>query len=398
MAVEIYIKDFQSIRETTIVVDGFTVIHGANNSGKTSVMRAFEAVHTNPKGHAFVRHGADYSVVRITYPDGNSVEWQKGKKHRPTYIINGGKPIHPGQGVPPEVLQMGVAPIEAAGRKIWPQIAKQFVGQVFLMDEPGSVIADAVSDADRVGTLNEALRLCQKDQRKARSTMKVRREDKTRYEKELEDFEGLTDVESLVGDIEEEHRDVTKMLRGIETLTDLQDRLEEGQEAVDALAGIEDVKPVSTQQLTDVDNLWTDIEEHSKLRDRWTEARDLDEHLAGVNEIQVPDFAPVQAIGNELWDHLDLQARLEVAQNGVAMSRVEIDMTPVDSAIAEAEKVGKVLQTFTDLQARWVAGQEETQRITEELARKGLEKSEVGVTMDTLLKEMPECPVCGRTD
>ena len=130
---KVRVKDFQSIADASITVDGFTVITGPNNSGKSALMRAIRGAFQNTRGSGFVRHKKAKTSVEVEFSDGNKLEWSKGtaKSAKPTYVINNGSPIHPGQAVPDEVRDLGIKPIMAGGRDIWPQFAPQFTGQIF---------------------------------------------------------------------------------------------------------------------------------------------------------------------------------------------------------------------------------------------------------------------------
>ena len=80
MTTKVKIKDFQSIEKADLEISGFTVITGKNNSGKSAVQRAIRGVFQNTRGHAFVRHEKPHSEVSLSFEDGNSVTWLKGKK------------------------------------------------------------------------------------------------------------------------------------------------------------------------------------------------------------------------------------------------------------------------------------------------------------------------------
>ena len=145
---KVTVKNFQSIKEAELEVNGFTVITGANNSGKTALMRAIKGAFQNTKGTAFVRHGEDRCRVEIEFEDG-SFAWEKGKG-KPAYEIDG-KVVNPGKTIPDEVSALGVRPIKAGpAGDVWPQIAPQFTGQVFLVDKHGSALAEAVAATSKL--------------------------------------------------------------------------------------------------------------------------------------------------------------------------------------------------------------------------------------------------------
>jgi len=201
MAVEVRIQNFQSFEDCTVLIDGLTVITGTNNCGKTSVMRAIRGVFTNPPAGPLVRHGAAHLTVTLTFDDGTVIVWEKGwekpegkGKTINQYTINGTVLQTVGRGAPPEVEALGVQEIQAAADKVWPQIADQFDGTLFLINRPGSAVAEALSDVEKVGKLTRALKSADKDRRSAVSELKVRRKDKTAAQDEVDRYAGLDGV------------------------------------------------------------------------------------------------------------------------------------------------------------------------------------------------------------
>lgn len=193
--ITVRIRNYQSIEAADLEVSGLTVLTGSNNSGKSAIFRAIHGVFTNTRGNRFVRKGKDYCTVSLDFHDGQSVMWEKGASVN-RYRINGKELNKVSQKVPDEVVQMGVVPVNLSGRDpIWPQFAHQFNGQVFLLDAPGSVLAEAIADVDRVGVLNEALRQAQSDYRSATSELKVRQGDVGRLETQESTFQGLDEIE-----------------------------------------------------------------------------------------------------------------------------------------------------------------------------------------------------------
>ena len=201
--VRVRVKNFQSIKDAEVVVDGLTVITGPNNSGKTSFMRAVKGVFTNASPGPLVRRGEPFLSVEIEFVGGDRVLWEKGSekpygkgKNINRYVVNGVPISNVGRGVPPEVEALGVREIRASSDRIWPQIAPQFSGTLFLVDRPGSSIAEALADVERVGRLSDALRLSEKDRRTTTSELKVRRKDLAKAEVLVSSYEGLDGVTS----------------------------------------------------------------------------------------------------------------------------------------------------------------------------------------------------------
>lgn len=194
------IQNFQSIKDVELEIDGVTVITGPNNSGKSAIVRAISGVFQNPTAKPLIRNGEKALKVSLDFPDA-SVVWEKGTKAK--YVINGREIENVGQSCPEEVLNpCRIRPIEVGSHTLWPQIADQISGVLFLTDKSGSVVAEAISDVERVGKLNQALSLSESDRREVKSKQKVRTQDREALRKKMSKFEGLDNVASTIRDLE----------------------------------------------------------------------------------------------------------------------------------------------------------------------------------------------------
>ena len=235
MPFRLRVKNFQSIEDASLEVDGLTVVTGPNNSGKTAMIRAVYGAFTNARGTKYVRHGKASCEVALDFADGRSLVWEKGEKVN-RYVLDGKTLNKVGQGAPPEMISLGVQPVEASGRELWPQFAHQFVGQVFLIDEPGSVLAEAISDVTRVGVLNEALRNSQSDRRAAAGDLKLRQEDVLKHESAVKKFDGLDDALAQVREAQALQDEIVALRSKLSESRLLRDRLASARSEVDRLA------------------------------------------------------------------------------------------------------------------------------------------------------------------
>jgi exonuclease SbcC len=346
MAVKVRVRNFQSIADASLVIDGLTVVTGSNNSGKTALVRAIRGAFQNTRGSAFVRHGAKKCTVELEFDDGRTLKWEKGPKHPPTYTIDGGEPIRPGQGVPPEVQALGVAPLVINKQQVWPQVANQFTGQVFLLDQPGSTLAEAVADVGRVGALNKALRSSDSDKRSAQATLKVRRTDLTLAEAEALGFEGLDDAAGLVVDIEQGIVRAEKLAKAVEGVAALQTRHTRAAGLVESLAGIEALDDLPDMQAAE--DLLVELEALEALRETHKTAAAEVSLLAGIEGLDINvDFGPAKKLANALDVLAGLQTRLQRARESALLQESALDKAERELVEAEAEAV-EVLGTFEE--------------------------------------------------
>lgn len=334
MPVKIRAQNYQSIKDATIEVDRFTVVTGPNNSGKTALQRAARGVFQNQSGTAFIREGEKKCVVTVDFGDDGKIEWSKGtgKRDRPTYVINEGKPIHPGSSVPDEVAAFGVVPIQAGGQEVWPTVAPQFTGQVFLLDRPGSSLAEAVADVERVGQLNRALRKSESDKRQAASALKVRQGDLIKHEAHVAKFEGLDEALDVVNGLETKQQNLVTLHRAVTTLTGMRDKLRKAETVANALAPAMDI---TTPDANEVQGLLTELGLLVDLKSRWDRATSEEAKYAGATDLLI---AVDEAQPTRLLAALDvlrgLQDRLRTAESRVALTESELEKAQAELAEA----------------------------------------------------------------
>jgi len=335
------VENFQSIKSATIQVEGFTVVHGPNNSGKSALHRALTGLAQNTKGTAFVRDGASKMRVTVEFPD-TKITWEKGRSTKPAYTVNGGAPLHPGQGVPDEVREaLRISPLKlTGGREIWPQIAPQFTGQVFMLDLPGSVMAEAIADVDRVGQLNEALRLAQSDKRQADGELKVRLQDRDRAQLALEDLKGLDEVEKETAAIEGVIILAQRFEVAIAGLSELQIRRDVAQQRVVSLSGAEEVVvPPSLE----TEQILVDLEALAGLQKRQMQATDRVARLSGIEAADLnPDGTAAERALAALTILDGFREHLTKAQQGVQSLESQLQEVQKQTIVAE-EQVTKDL-------------------------------------------------------
>jgi DNA repair exonuclease SbcCD ATPase subunit len=360
MPITVSVQNFQSIEDATVVVDGFTAITGPNNTGKSALLRAVQGLFRNTKGTWFVRRGATHCTVKITLDDNTSVTWEKGKKGINRYRINDNDWMEKvSHGVPQPVVDiLRVHAVTIGNTTCWPQVGEQFNGQVFLLDKPGSVLAEAVSDVERVGRLNKALKVAESDRRKARSTLRVRRRDEEQTQDKLVQFHGLDDVGRGIENLGELCAHAKRTRSALVELVRLRESLEREQSVIEKLSGVETIVPPD-------DGLF-------------------DEASSAISEHRF--LIKAQA---------DLErARLvkQTAQEAVdAFAEVEFD----DEMFELAEKTLRSRDVLLGLQRdlRSASGDVESIQVEIRQVTGDLEASER--ELRGVLLEMPECPVCG---
>ena len=338
MPVQVRVKDFQSIKDATVTIDGLTVVTGANNSGKTAFMRAIRGVFTNAPPGPLVRHGCAHLSVTLTFDDGTTILWEKGwekpgRKGKTVnrYTINGKQIATVGRGVPPEVEALGVREIQAASDRVWPQIAQQFDGTLFLVNRPGSAVAEALSDVERVGALSTALKASEKDRRAVNAELKVRRKDVETHKVAAEKYDGLDVVGDQIRRLSGDLKSIQQKEQDIQDTTRCRDQRAAAAQAVNDLADFDVVIP--TTKATKIKQGIVKVQGYA---DRLREARD-EHQIWGSVSVTLPSADGVNAtragidVVNTLWE------RFNAARDAVEAADADAKRVAAELVEAEAE-------------------------------------------------------------
>lgn len=395
MAATVRVQNFQSIEDATIVIDGLTVITGTNNSGKTAVMRAIRGVFTNAPAGPLVRHGCAHLTVTLTFDDGTVIKWEKGwekpgqkGKTINQYTINGKQIATVGRGVPPEVEALGVREINAASDRVWPQVADQHTGNLFLVDRPGSAVAEALSDVERVGKLTAALKASEKDRRAATSELKVRYKDVETHKQSVERYDGLDPVADQVRVLGEIRTALLDSERDLTTTRDLRDRYETTRDTLTVLDGFDpDVVPDPAR----AEKLSKGVAKVTGFRDQYQSAKSAVDALAGFDP-QIPDAEAALELAEQIravQGDLDrLRASKEQAE---ALADTPDVMLPGSDKI---DKIGTTIKVVTDLRKRRLSANTDLTSASTDAKHNAKLLAEAEAEVTRLLGDRGLCPTC----
>lgn len=239
----VIIEDFQSHRLTELeLVEGFNVIVGPSDQGKTAVLRAIRWVlYNEPKGNDFIRVGSNKAKVTLVMNDGTIVSRERtSSRNRYVVAVPGvEEQIYEGFGhsVPEEVMEVtGVRPLKMdEDHQVAINIGMQ-LDSPFLLESNGSIKAKAIGRINGVHILDYAhkttsseLNSKQTEERRVQAELDRREqqllqyEDLDLWERSLQKVEnGLKRAEELESRIQwlkekkEQKLDLSKKLRTAE--------------------------------------------------------------------------------------------------------------------------------------------------------------------------------------
>lgn len=252
---KVKIKNFQSVAQTEFEIEGFTVIVGKNNIGKSAIIRSIDAALTNRTGSDFIRHGEKQTEVSVEH-EKLKIDWKKGGKA--SYKVNGESFSALNRGVPKPLTEAGFKRIELNSIKLNPLLAGQF-NPLFLLDETGSVITEALSHIYNLDLPSRADDLCQKELKSAKNLQKIRKQDLEKVEEHLEVYKDFDKIKSAVeelSNLEDKHE---ALKAEIDKITEYESELQTLSKELTTL------KPLLTVEIPDISHTKEKIEDIKQI-------------------------------------------------------------------------------------------------------------------------------------
>jgi len=325
---EITIKNFQSIKEASLNIEGFTVIIGRNNIGKSAIIRAIGSALSNQTGSDFIRRGEKSTEVSIKR-DGLDLLWKKGSSS--SYKINGESFSKLNRSVPEPILNHGFRKIEAVSPALDPLIADQF-NPLFLIDKSGtSIPTEVLSALYQLDVLNRADEACQKDLRSNKSLLKIREEDIKKYDENLKPYNEFISLKVKIDHVKELKKDVLNIAKDLEEIDELIEEYNDVTENIRKFDGYDKLTvPVveTVSKLIDdfesFNDLYNEIrasaEKVKKLRDNVITIPDIGVQIKGI-EASIDEIKVIQELADELSDSIritkETKTQMEAVQAGL---------------------------------------------------------------------------------
>ncbi len=221
MLTRLIIENVQSVKKADIELGPVTFIVGPGYVGKSSILRALEAVFTNPSGDHLIRQGAKSCRVELhasdqlpgtegpDYATESVIVWEKEQGKGGTYSLpQTGRTFDRLGGQVPDAVRdlLGVRPFEVdKDFAVMPQVHGQLDGP-FLLDESGSRIARTIGKLTKLDVIVTAQMLARKETRRAQSEDKSAAEELARLRRSLD---ALPDTERAAGELDELRRKLT---------------------------------------------------------------------------------------------------------------------------------------------------------------------------------------------
>lgn len=403
--VVVKIENFQSIKRVEFSIDGFTAFVGKSNIGKSSIVRALRCALTGARGTNFVRHDPKtcsrinkdtkkcdcFSSVKLDFGDGRVLFWKKGDNvNQYTTWEDGVKQVYSQIGQNPELPKMmrtEFAPVKVGKEKTLLQVSSQFT-PLFLLDLPGTTVADVLSDVAKLDEINLAMKLVLKDRKESSATRKVRDQDIRILEKELGAYSDLDITESRV-------EAVSSLFLRLRDLTATSEKLEEYQSSLLATgADIKRLVRVTGGDLPDSLELRSRTSTFLDLaryyRD-WVAKAKIYKKLSGVDTLAIPDRENLERMHDthqrlSRWD-TQRQKIEELIETYEKIPLLEVATSP-----EKFRQLSDSLRRIVFLRDRWETLGNTVKLASESLA--ALEVEEVAVRRE--FDGLGVCPACSQ--
>lgn len=311
------IKNFQSIADLDVEVEGFTVVVGKTNIGKSSIIRSIKGVLENTEGDYFIREGESHTEVELDCPEMNVI-WRKGAGKNDYEFPREDVLLQKvGRGVPPQIKEAGFRKLKAGRDELSVQVADQF-DPIFLLDETGGTAAEVLCDVGRLGEVQEALSEAESDLRSTNDRLRLRREDLEEVDEELSFFDGLEDSLATVREASARRDDLRESKRELDELERLSSVSSELKSDLGRFESILDVRLPTEDPGESVERL-------SELVDMDSERKrvvPVIERTRALSEVEVPDEIPEGKLRELSWLINMIDKRDEVVSDLESVSDV----------------------------------------------------------------------------
>jgi len=195
----------------TLLLEGFSVITGRSNLGKSALARAIAGAFYGIPGDFFVSAGTDRSAVGVKLKDGNLLEWYKVRqgKNSPgkdTNIkINGQKATKIGREHATLTEKLGVKEIKTTYAALRPQYAAQS-DLPFLLSENPATVAELLQVLGRVDVVTEAQKRAKGDLRSNLDELRLREVDLDQAKDLLKKLDGTDKIRLSLTQLQEEEK------------------------------------------------------------------------------------------------------------------------------------------------------------------------------------------------
>jgi hypothetical protein len=413
--VRVRIKNFQSIEDVDIEINGFTCITGKTNIGKSAIMRAISKAILNDPVIGLVRKGTPHSTVDIESKEWGLV-WEKGEKGINRYKIGDRILDKTGQTQIEETKEFGFSSIRLGGDDIQPWFAPQ-MEPIFLLNKSGPQITDFVSEVSGLNVLQDAIVLSSRGRKKAIEEAKNKASEAVQIKEKIDNLSGVDDLLRLFKDLEAQRDSIIEYqsrllvlensnrsmnnlslqlgyLNKIELVSSNAILIEELQININVFKIWKKMRACADQIISfrrvrdiSIPEISKDVIESAKILSHMSRISVLKKQ---IHEIQKANDASLPEVSNEKVQILD---RLQKCRNSVVNLSAQIKIIEESRLPGEVEING--LTTLVELNRSYTSLKFSEYEVFTKLKELSNIEKEISEIEKEIL-EIPKCPTCGR--
>lgn len=186
------VKNFQSIEEALIDIEGFVVITGPSNRGKSALVRAIGALLFNEAGNESIQNGFVFASVQLSEPS-STMYWHRNNNGKVSLVLNGQPHMRVARDYLTLIAPFGYREVETKQYGFRPQLAMQHESPYLLGLSP-NVISEALQVVGRIDIVNLAQKYCAEDKKTHSNLCSTRKKDIEVLEKSLEPYDNFKEV------------------------------------------------------------------------------------------------------------------------------------------------------------------------------------------------------------
>jgi len=343
---KVKIKDFQSVADTEFEIDGFTVIVGKNNRGKSAIVRAIDSALSNRLGNNFIRWGKLQTEVNLVKDD-LDISWVKGETA--SYNINKKPYTSLNRAVPKPITDAGFKKFEIADEKLNPLIAHQFE-ELFLINRSGPFVTEALSTLYDLNDINDADALCQKKLKASKNLLKTRLIDAESLTEKIKKFNGIDEIKHQWKGIKNLNEKSIILKKDISEIEQFIINVESKTTLVNKL------KKVINLKISDIKNLENLIIEYNWIKDiqhKFEASTETVQKLQKVSELKIPELEKLsQSINDFDWLNETIEIFHKALQTVQSLKEIPLlkipDTQKLNTLIHENSIIDSLLQKFKE--------------------------------------------------
>lgn len=365
MIESVTIQNFESHEDTTInFSDGFCLIEGLSNSGKSSIIRSIAAVVNNRWEKSMVRNGFEFCRIKLE-TDKGWVECERGEKVNRWRCFDGKdtQEYHSiGTGVPELATKiLGMGERIRGDIKELPNFIFQLEKHYMLSEIDGkkatsNMVARMMDNAIGLGGMEELIKDVSSDIAKDRRWLTEKQSEINELKKEVIDEAIFSSFQQLINEVNKISREKNNIV----------DALKEAEEKLnDIMTCIENKNKAS-----DMLKLYDSIDDMVKLYDETIRAAKITEVMLSVQYTQ---------------------SRMEELEKYISIKTVEIEKSLQDTIVLD-KKIAKASEILMDARRIWQDISSNKKKIQE------FQKNSVILDkeFDDMKVKLGACPLCER--